>query len=150
MWYARLSKLRTRMVTCIRVRFSGSGHVLESTSLTVYELEDEEISVHAKDLSGTKPQWSVPKSLFGLVSLLYRRLVISNVSQFADGWVKYNLVTDEKETIYSSARAYFHVGSRPCLSVCLNSCLVNVSLPQGHVFLLMVSLFIQAFPNYLT
>lgn len=92
--------------------FSGSGHELGLSPLTIYGLEGTRLSVLSGNRTG-RIQWKVAPKHSGLVRGIYRRLEVSNVSQFAGGFVKYDILTDGIRTGYSSAKAHIHVGSKP-------------------------------------
>jgi hypothetical protein len=112
------------------------NRVLEQDEMHLYAIEGTETSVLPISRNNTDVRWAVPGKYSKSVTNRYRRLVIPDISQFAGGYAMYRLVKD-KETVYTSARVYAHIGSMisnfvllvsvctSVCSVCTSTCLVS-------------------------
>ena len=99
-----------------------SKRVLGLNSFTLYTTPGKEIDVlpiwHE---DRTELQWIVRKGYGEFVKQIYRRLVITDISQFAWEYAWYRLIRNGT-TVYTSARVYALIGSMTynfvlCLSV---------------------------------
>jgi hypothetical protein len=91
------------------------NRVLEQDEMHLYAIEGTETSVLPISRNNTDVRWAVPGKYSKSVTNRYRRLVIPDISQFAGGYAMYRLVKD-KETVYTSARVYAHIGKLPVLT----------------------------------
>ena len=90
---------------------AGSDHVLGSTPLTLYGLENK-MTVWPIKMNGTTPKWRIsPKKSTSFVRVIYSRLVIRSLSQTAGSHITYEL-WNGKKLIHSSAKARIEVGRK--------------------------------------
>ena len=93
-----------------RFRYSDSGHLLESDPIILYGAPGTRILVLPRKVNGTDLTWKVQRQYQGFVKRVYRRLWITNVTQFAGSSVWYDL-TRNGTTVYTSAKGLVRVGS---------------------------------------
>ncbi|XP_062499761.1 uncharacterized protein LOC134177075 [Corticium candelabrum] len=99
---------------CLEHFECGSDHVLGSTPLTLYGLENK-MTVWPIKMNGTTPKWRIsPKKSTSFVRVIYSRLVIRSLSQTAGSHITYEL-WNGKKLIHSSAKARIEVGRAPDL-----------------------------------
>jgi hypothetical protein len=92
------------------VRCGDSKHVLKSEPMIVYGDVGSQIPLFPIKINGTDLNWRVERNYHRFVKRIYRRLVVTDVAQFAGASAWYEL-TRNGAIVYTSAKAEVRIGS---------------------------------------